>query len=213
MPAFKEESQPDDNVSNVDIGYSESRTRKLIIFNNCVIFVSTALTFASHMITARIILDSMAFKSFIPWILIQTIWAFYASGVIIYTSNYFVTIFQALKNKFRKFYNYLKLVIKSNTRIKNSAVAIGQHNWEYPKNEEITESHEYLWIIFLFINYFCFILSFSFAFLNITIPVKNKLFLIFNFPIIIQSIYIFILILNSFNFLTENANKIVLNKV
>jgi hypothetical protein len=155
----------------------------------------------------------MAFKSFIPWILIQTIWAFYASGVIIYTSNYFVTIFQALKNKFRKFYNYLKLVIKSNTRIKNSAVAIGQHNWEYPKNEEITESHEYLWIIFLFINYFCFILSFSFAFLNITIPVKNKLFLIFNFPIIIQSIYIFILILNSFNFLTENANKIVLNKV
>jgi hypothetical protein len=155
----------------------------------------------------------MAFKSFIPWILIQTIWAFYASGVIIYTSNYFVTIFQALKNKFRKFYNYLKLVIKSNTRIKNSAVAIGQHNWEYPKNEEITESHEYLWIIFLFINYFCFILSFSFAFLNITIPVKNKLFLIFNLPIIIQSIYIFILILNSFNFLTENANKIVLNKV
>jgi hypothetical protein len=213
LPAFKEESQPDDSVSNADIGHSESRTRKFIIFNNCIIFLSTALTFASNMITARIILDSMAFKSFIPWILIQTIWAFYASGVIIYTSNYFFIIFQALKNKFRKFYNYLKLVIKSNTRIKNSALAIDQQNWEYPKNEETTQSLEYLWIIFLFINYFCFILSFCFAFLNVTIPVNNKFFLIFNLPIIIQSIYIFILIFNSLNILTENANKTVLNKV
>jgi hypothetical protein len=78
-----------------------------------IIFLSILLTFGTYFHYAYTNLDSETFFQFIPWIVIQTIYAFYSTAIFLYTTTYFNTICINLENKFKQIHTSVKDLAKS----------------------------------------------------------------------------------------------------
>ncbi len=70
--------------------------------------MSIPLTFGTYFYYAYNNLNSEKFFQYIPWIVIQTIYAFYSTAIFLYTTTYFNTICINLENKFKQIYTSVK---------------------------------------------------------------------------------------------------------
>jgi hypothetical protein len=109
---IKTVSADESDESNKTAKYDNQRCREFVDkkkkFNNLIIFLSIPLTFGTYFYYAYNNLNSEKFFQYIPWIVIQTIYAFYSTAIFLYTTTYFNTICINLENKFKQIYTSVK---------------------------------------------------------------------------------------------------------
>jgi len=166
--------------------------------NNIIIFLSTAITFAAYSLFSYENLNYQNFFYFIPWIVFQTLWAFYSTSIFTFTTTYFNIVCVYLGNRFKYITNSLKELAQSDPEsIKGNDVFLDVDN-KYSETSDTFDRLKKFWCISIILNHLCFITYCCYAFLCLfTSRSDKKILLFFNPSILFQTLCFLLLITGS----------------
>jgi hypothetical protein len=181
----------------------------MIEFNDTVRYLLTSLTLALYSITTYFYLNFSDFINFTICIAFHTLWAYYVSGINLYTSSCFNIICLNLSHRYEQIYNSLEALVKSksDSQIGQSLNAISELLSKYDRIYDTFDALNKSWNWIFFFNNLCCLTYGCYVFHTIITAKFDLILFIFNVPIIFQAFYFLRFKRRSISAVTKSVSK------